>query len=80
MLALLQGAPEADVIVVMHAGFESIPSIAELARHAPLESSIEVGIERFDRADLPTDERGITEWLDQVWLRGDEWVDQRLNA
>ncbi|MCB9386226.1 MAG: hypothetical protein H6517_00195 [Microthrixaceae bacterium] len=80
VLALLQGAPEADVIVVMHAGFESIPSIAELARHAPLESSIEVGIERFDRADLPTDERGITEWLDQVWLRGDEWVDQRLNA
>lgn len=80
VLSLLDGAPTADVVIVAHAGFESVPSIAELARRAPLDRAIEVAVRRVPRPLIPDDPDGRVKWLDEEWLRLDAWVDGRTRA
>lgn len=78
VLSLLEGAPDADVVIVAHAGFETIPTIAELSRRAPLGQAIRVAVWRAPRASIPDDPDGCTKWLDDQWLRLDQWVEDQL--
>lgn len=79
-LGLREAAPSADVVVVNHVGFDNVPALADLARGAPLDVEIQVGIQRFAREDIPScaDER--IEWLDARWVEMDQWVEERLTA
>jgi 1-acyl-sn-glycerol-3-phosphate acyltransferase len=79
-LAMLAGAPDADVVVVGHTGFESIPSFADLARSAPVDHRIRVRVHRVRRSEIPIDPAGQLEWLDQEWLGLDGWIDAELRA
>jgi len=78
--ALLEGAPDADVVVVNHAGLDPYPRIAELARHVPLAAPIAVHVARIARADIPATPEHQTVWLDERWCDMDGWVDDRLGA
>ena len=78
VLSLLDGAPHADVVIVAHAGFEEVPSVAELSRRVPLGQAIKVAVWRVPRALIPNDPDGRVKWLDDEWLRLDQWVDARL--
>jgi len=78
VLSLLDGAPTADVVIVAHVGFESVPSIAELSRRAPLGQAIRVAVWRVPRALIPDDPDGRVKWLDGEWMRLDQWVDSQL--
>ena len=77
VLSLLDGAPDADVVVIAHTGFESVPSIAELARHAPLDQAIRVAVWRVPRSQVPEDADGRVKWLDGEWMRVNRWVQRR---
>ena len=77
VLTLLDGAPDADVVVIAHAGFEAVPSIAELGRRAPLEQAIQVAVWRVPRSQVPEDVDGRVKWLDDEWMRMDRWVQRR---
>jgi 1-acyl-sn-glycerol-3-phosphate acyltransferase len=76
--ALLDSAPEADVVVISHA-FHPYASLAELARHAPLQHAIKVDVRRVPRADIPDDPDGRVKWLDQIWHDVDHWVHNHLD-
>ncbi len=78
-LAMLAGAPDADVVVVGHTGFESIPSVADLARSAPVDHRIRVRVRRVPRSEVPGDPQAQLAWLDREWLRLDEWIDGELH-
>jgi 1-acyl-sn-glycerol-3-phosphate acyltransferase len=80
VLALLEGAPHADVAVVAHAGFESVPSLAELCRRAPLDHPIEVSVRRVRRQDIPEAPDAQVRRLDDEWLRMDDWIEARLSG
>jgi 1-acyl-sn-glycerol-3-phosphate acyltransferase len=80
VLSLLDGAPDADVVVIAHAGFETTPSIAELSRQAPLDQAIQVAVWRVPRAQIPDDPDGRVKWLDEEWLRLDQWVETQLHG
>ena len=80
VLSLLDGAPDADVVLIAHAGFEAIPSIAELSRRAPLDQAISVAVWRVPRAQIPDDADGRVKWLDDEWLRLDQWVQSQLTG
>jgi 1-acyl-sn-glycerol-3-phosphate acyltransferase len=71
--ALLDSAPEADVVIVRHT-FDQYPSIAELWRHLPLDDPITVEVQRVPRADIPVDHGARVKWLDQTWCDTDDWI------
>lgn len=75
---LLDALPGADVVIVNHAGLDRYPTFAELARHVPLTQPIRVSVRRVARADIPDAPAQRTEWLDNLWVDLDRWVDDRL--
>jgi 1-acyl-sn-glycerol-3-phosphate acyltransferase len=77
--ALLDAAPEADVVVINHAGLDRYPTFAELAHHVPLTTPLEVTASRIPRADIPDDPVARTEWLDGLWCDLDSWVHERVS-
>lgn len=78
VLALLEGAPTADVVIVGHTGFETIPSLSDLGRRAHLEHPISVSVRRVPRRDVPDDAEAQIEWLDSEWLALDRRIDDEL--
>ncbi|MDH3707484.1 MAG: acyltransferase, partial [Acidimicrobiia bacterium] len=75
VLAALEGDPTADVHVIAHVGFEGMATMAELVGSVPLDQPVDVEIWRVARADIPTERHEQVRWLDDLWLRLDDWVD-----
>ncbi len=72
-LALLQGAPQADVVLAWHRGFDGWDDFAGIhraLRRAP--EPIEFRMRRVARRDVPVG--GEAAWLDDVWLQLDAAV------
>ncbi len=76
--ALLDAFPEADVVVINHAGLDCCPAFADVARNAPLPSNVRVAVHRIHRRDIPVDVAERSRWLDEQWLAMDRWVQQTL--
>jgi 1-acyl-sn-glycerol-3-phosphate acyltransferase len=77
-LALLDGAPDADVLMIAHVGFERLSELRQIARGLPFDAPVEVRIERIPRSEVPEDHDDRLRWLDEQWLRMDGWVADRL--
>ena len=80
VLALLDAMPSADVVVVTHAGLDRYDSFRDLVRAAPLARPITVNAWRVDANDIPPDPAARIVWLDEQWLRVDEWIDTQLTS
>lgn len=73
-LALLEGCPEADVVVAWHVGFDGLNDFSGILRHltrTPL--PIQFHAIRIPRAEVPSGE-AFTAWLDAQWVRADHKV------
>jgi 1-acyl-sn-glycerol-3-phosphate acyltransferase len=73
VLALLETV-EADVVVIAHRGLDRYASFAELAKAVPLREPITVTAWRVHADQIPRGELERIAWLDEQWLRVDEWV------
>jgi 1-acyl-sn-glycerol-3-phosphate acyltransferase len=73
-LAMLEGSPTADVVVLAHSGLEPVARLSDLARRAPLAEPVIVDVRRFERSALPTDTDALVKWLDERWLESDRWM------
>ncbi len=81
VLALLDAIPHADVVTIAHAGLDQYSSFSDLARAAPLAEAISVTAWRTPATDIPTDSNGRIAWLDEQWLRVDQWIhDHSINT
>lgn len=76
-LAMLDGAPAADVVVIAHIGFEKFHSFAEILANLPFDRDIEIGVWRIPRDEVPTDADQQAQWLDEQWQRVDDWIEER---
>jgi 1-acyl-sn-glycerol-3-phosphate acyltransferase len=74
--ALLDAAPEADVVVVGHIGFEDTTDLRSILRNAPLRRPVRVVSWRVARAEIPSDHGDRLGWLDQTWAELDRWIDE----
>jgi 1-acyl-sn-glycerol-3-phosphate acyltransferase len=74
-LAALTGAPEADVLLLMHTGFAADGRARPWWR-LPVHREIVMRTELVPRASLPADVAG---WLDEAWARIDAWVANRVS-
>ena len=77
-MALLAGAPTADLVVLVHVGLDEFSSFKELALAVPLKRPILVDAWRVARADIPGDPVAQARWLDDQWIRADNWVASHL--
>lgn len=77
-MALLAGAPDADVILVWHTGFDGLDSfggmVRRLGRGLPPARFV---AERVPRSEVPSG-ASFGRWLDDQWLRMDAEVDAAL--
>jgi 1-acyl-sn-glycerol-3-phosphate acyltransferase len=69
--ALLDAAPDSDVLILRHRGYEQLAELGRLVSVVPLAEPITVEVRRVARADIPDDYDGRVRWLDQIWLAED---------
>lgn len=73
VLALLDTVA-ADVVVIAHAGLDRYASFTELAKAVPLREPISVTAWRVPAEQLPAEQSQRLVWLDEQWVRVDEWI------
>jgi hypothetical protein len=77
-LALLDGAPHADVVVLGHHGFEQFTSLKAIQRAVPFREPIRVWMWRVSRAQVPATRDERVDWLYEQWLALDRSVAARF--
>jgi 1-acyl-sn-glycerol-3-phosphate acyltransferase len=76
--ALIEGCPEADVVIAWHVGFDGLDTFGGILRHlASRPRLIEFHARRVRRADVPIG-TAFGRWLDEQWLQVDDEVHQLL--
>ena len=75
--ALLDGAPEADMVLVAHEGMEVFGELADIRRHLPLTAPVRVRVWRIPRNEIPDDD--FAGWLLHRWIELDRWIEKSAN-
>lgn len=73
-MALLEQAPDLDVIFCGHVGFDGFEYVSDIWAGGLNGAVIRVKLWRVPAAEIPGDERGRIEWLYEHWLDLDRWV------
>lgn len=79
-LALLDAAPDADVVFCAHTGFEGISTLGDLWRGSLMDRTVSVRFWRCPAEEVPRDEAARVEWLLAQWRDVDRFVDEALPA
>jgi len=78
-LAVLDGAPQADVVVLAHQGFDGLRLISDIWGGAIVGRVIRVRFTRTPRAAIPEDRAGRVGWLFDAWADADAWVGVQID-
>lgn len=73
--ALLDGAPEADVLVIAHHGFEGLRLVSDVWRGGLVGILVRVRITRVPRSAVPTASAARADWLYDLWQDVNEWLE-----
>jgi 1-acyl-sn-glycerol-3-phosphate acyltransferase len=73
-LGLLEAAPQADVVVCAHTGFEGAASLAQIGNGVLLHRVIRVEFRRIPRDEIPSEREARIAWLRGEWQRVETWV------
>jgi 1-acyl-sn-glycerol-3-phosphate acyltransferase len=76
LLAALDAAPAADVVLVAHTGLDHLLSVADVWRELPMDKRIVMRWWTVPRADIPADRDERIEWLFGWWERIDLWIEE----
>ena len=79
-LALLDGAPDADVVTMAHHGFDGLRLISDIWGGALVGRTISVRFTRTDRAAIPDQREARVRWLFDAWAEVDAWVGAQEEA
>lgn len=74
--AALTARPDADVMVLAHAGFERLITLRDIWEATPFTGRpFLVRGRTFAAAEVPRDPGEISAWVDERWDRMDEWIE-----
>jgi 1-acyl-sn-glycerol-3-phosphate acyltransferase len=76
LLAALDAAPDADVVLVAHTGLDHMLTVADVWREIPMDKQIIMRWWRVPRAEIPAGREERIDWLFSWWERIDAWVDE----
>ena len=74
VLAALQAAPHADVVLVAHAGLDHLSGLRELWSGLPMDGEVRLRWDFVPAAEVPREEQALVDWLYARWERMDAWV------
>ena len=76
LLAALEAAPDADVLLVAHTGMDHVLTIRDIWHSLPMDKQISMGWWRVPRGEIPTGRDDQIEWLFDRWERIDDWIEE----
>lgn len=76
VLAALDAAPEADVLLVAHTGLDHVLTIADVWRSIPMDKLLTMGWWRVPREEIPVGREERIEWLFDRWQDIDDWIEE----
>jgi 1-acyl-sn-glycerol-3-phosphate acyltransferase len=76
LIAALDAAPDADVVLVAHTGLDHLLTVADLWRELPMDKQILMRWWRVPREDVPEGRDERIDWLFSWWERIDDWIDE----
>jgi 1-acyl-sn-glycerol-3-phosphate acyltransferase len=74
LLAALDAAPDADVVLVAHTGLDHLLTVADVWRELPMDKQIVMRWWRVPRREIPEGREERIEWLFGWWERIDAWI------
>jgi hypothetical protein len=77
VMAAIESAKQADVVLVAHSVLEDIGSFKDLWRRIPLTEPIHARYWRISPSEVPHEREQLIEWLYQWWERIDQWIADR---
>lgn len=80
LLAVLSQAPQADVVLMIHQGFDGLRLISDIWGGALVNRTINVHFTRVPSDQIPSEREQQVEWLDALWLDADRWVASKANG
>ncbi|MEE2776377.1 MAG: 1-acyl-sn-glycerol-3-phosphate acyltransferase [Acidobacteriota bacterium] len=80
VMALLDTAPRADVLILSHSGLENAARLADVWRGRLVGRTLRVKIERFSRDSLPDTPEERRAWLAQRWQEVDRWIEKTATS
>jgi 1-acyl-sn-glycerol-3-phosphate acyltransferase len=78
--ALLEGAPDADVLLIAHHGFDGLRSVSEIWRGGLVRLLVQVRVTRVPRSAVPAASPARVSWLYDLWQDIDDWLEERFAA
>jgi len=79
-LGLLDAAPEADIVICAHTGFEGAASLAEIWNGALLNKVIHVQFRRIPRNKIPLDRDARADWIFNEWKEVSNYVERHFES
>ena len=79
-IATLDGAPDADVVLVAHTGLDHLLTVGDLWRELPMDKRIVMRWWQVPREEIPAGREERIDWLFGWWRTLDAWVDERQVA
>jgi 1-acyl-sn-glycerol-3-phosphate acyltransferase len=76
LLAALEAAPDADVVLVAHTGLDHMLTVRDVWRELPMDKRIIMRWWSVPRSEIPAGEDAQIEWLFGWWERIDAWIEQ----
>jgi hypothetical protein len=76
LLAALDAAPDADVVLVAHTGLDHMLTVADVWREIPMDKQIIMRWWRVPREEIPEGRDARIDWLFSWWEQIDAWVDE----
>jgi 1-acyl-sn-glycerol-3-phosphate acyltransferase len=74
VLAALDAAPDADILLVAHTGLDHLLTIGDVWRELPMDKTLTMRWWLEPRAEVPVGREERIEWLYDRWARVDGWV------
>ena len=78
--ALLDAAPDADVVVFVHSGLDGLRGLRTILAALPFRRPVTVELWRVPRSEIPEDRDERRRWLFDLWTRVDAWVESAVDA
>jgi 1-acyl-sn-glycerol-3-phosphate acyltransferase len=76
LLAALDAAPEADVVLVAHTGLDHMLTVADVWRELPMDKQLVMRWWRVPREEIPAGREARIDWLFTRWEAIDRWIEE----
>jgi len=74
-IAALEGAPDADVVLVAHTGLDHMLTVRDVWRELPMDKRLVMRWWQVPREEIPAGRDERIEWLFGWWERIDAWIE-----